>query len=531
MVSEFNKLTKRKLKERLDEYLKGITPREIDNRSFFYECKAEYITTTGDITLDSKATPENLYTSWQISALKEWFKKHKTKIKENEWWWRIRDALNIIASDRAKCLTVNGSYDITKENREQIMKDVSLVLVCEKGFVAKLVFEVLLEEYKLNVISTAGFATNDTKDAVVEIAYELVKLQEDNFYILFLHDYDLAGIQILADLKKLHNKVIDVGVNEDLLDYLEANVSDYDRTNLEEGVLIKKDMREVKEYMITSSDYTLADYDFLQGTASKFHAKDKKGNLRYKKKGKTPIYHYVGKRIELDAINGLYGIEPMGNYIIQTIKDKCKVWDLSRIGVRPFSLTEPHNEIQNALFEKEWEVKQKYDEIKEELLKPKNKIIELLKDKLNIGAEFKDLIKDYWIYYNSFHDYRLKNANDLREKYKDDIELEFVQDYDDDLEKINDQIECYKGDVREAENDLRKQTKKLQDNVNEDSLDLPEWDNFQIDLDIMDSGEDELEDIVANSMESMLTQAIEILTKELEAIKENNNEDDIDDCL
>lgn len=530
MVSEFNELTKRKLKERLDEYLKGITPRELNNRSFFYECKNEYITTTGDITLDSKATPENLYTSWQISALKEWFKKHRTKIKGNKWWWRIRDALNITASSRAKCLTVNGNFDIEKENRERIMKDVSFVLVCEKGLISKLVFEVLLfEEYKLNVISSVGFTTNDTKDAVVEIAYELASLQEDNFYILFLHDYDLAGIQILADLKKLHNNIIDVGINEDLLDYLEANVSNYDRTNLEEGVLIKKDMREVKQYMIASSDYTLTDYDFLQGTASKFHAKDKNGNLRYRKKDKTPIYYWIGKRIELDAINGLYGIKPMVEYIAQTIENKCKHWDLSRIGVKEFKLTEPHNEIQNALFEKEWEVKQEYNEIKEKLLEPKNEIIELLEDRLNIGTKFNDLVTDHWLYYNTFSDYRLKNANDLREKYKDDIELKFVQDYDDDLEKINDQIECYNGDVRKAEDNLREKVKEIQEKVNNDTLDLPEWDNFQIDLDVIETGEDELEYIDMNNKENMLTQAIEILTEELKSIKDETEDIDEDD--
>ena len=526
MVSEFNNLTKDKLKERLDDYLAGTTPRRTNNRSFFYECRNEYITSTGDITLDSKAHPDNLYISWQISALKSWFKKRRATITGNRWWWRIRDALNIEASGRAVCMSEQGQYLITRENRDNVMKDVSFVLICEKGLIAELVFDALIEEgYKVNVICTIGFTSNDAKDSVVEMAYELASLQEDNFYILVLHDYDLAGIQILADLKKLHNNIIDIGVNESLLDYLEANVSNYDRTNLEEGVLIKKDMREVKEYMVNSSNYSLIDYDFLQGTANRLHAKDSSGNLRYKKKDGALIYHWIGKRIELDAINGLYGIEPMVNYIVQTINDKCQTWDLSRIDVKPFRLTEPHNEIQNALFEKEWEVKQKYDEIKEKLFKPKDKIIKLLKNGLSVGDEFNDLITEHWLYYNSFHDNRLKSANALREKYKDDIELEFVPDYDEDLEKVNDQIECYNGDVREGKDVLRQQTKVLQDKVKADALDLPEWDNFLIDLENIETGEEALENIDIPTIEDMLTQAIEILTEELELIRNEEDEE------
>lgn len=511
--NEFFCLTRTKLKKRLDDYLAENTPRKTNIRSFFYECRNEYIIATGDTTLDSKA--ENVYITWQITMLK-WFKDHKAIIEGNKWWWILRDALNIEASGKAICMVEGKNYLVTRESRKQITKDISLVLVCEKSLISEFVFDALAEEgYKLHVISAGGNLGGDVQDPMVEVALEMAKLSESNFYILFLHDYDLAGVQMMATLKGLHEGAIDIGVNEALLEYMEATVPDYDRSRLDEAVINKKGMGEVREYMRTSPDYTLAGFEYLLGT--KFHAKKKNGELKYKRNGE-PKYWWRGSRIELDAINGPYGIEPIVGYILQTIERQCLLWDLSRIGVGEFELEEPENRINKALNKTDSEVAGKYGDVEVELLKPKNEIIELLEKELTAGSEFAELVKKHWLLWDSTYHPVLVETVRLREEYTESIELEFVPDFEEELEAINDQIENYHGDVREGKADLELETGILQETVNEVAQNLPDWNEFYISWNSIDVGEDELENITANSKADMIRQAIKILKKELRAI-------------
>lgn len=518
---KFNVLTEKKLQERLDIVKAGGSLKWIKLRHLFYGIRNKYIRDTGDTTLGSKVKGKKFYGDW-TNLVNDWCEKNSAELGFSELlWFRFREALKIQAKPmRVSCEGIVERFVVGRENRHRVIKDCSLILVCEKDTISEeLVGLLLAEGYEMNVVSTGGFSTGNVKEIVTQIKEHIDSVKTPNFYILSLHDFDLAGIQILSDLKKLYKNIIDVGVHSEFLDYLRS-LPDFRIDLIEEDVSIYKGASDVEDYIQASLDYTMADFKYLWG----------KSTHRINPKTGKPVstkISQVAKRIEIDAIYVEYGIDPFVKYILEKIEKECKIWDLSRIGVNPFYLDEPQNIIDKALCNSDVNVRAKYEKIEAKLMKPKNKIIELLEEKLIVSDELIDLIEDNWLNWNDPYDYTLKETERLRDDYKDDIMLEFAPDYEDDLENINDQIECYNGDVRKGHDDLRQQVRDVQSEVNEDALDLPEWDNFQISLNNISTGEDELEYVKGNSIEDMLTQAIEILTERLESIR--NEDTDIDD--
>ncbi|GAJ05480.1 unnamed protein product, partial [marine sediment metagenome] len=86
------------------------------------------------------------------------------------------------------------------------------------------------------------------------------------------------------------------------------------------------------------------------------------------------------KRIEIDAIEVMYGIQPFIDYALMKIEEECQVWDLSRIGVDEFELEEPEDHYDTLVNKFERNVGRAYGKKLNALGKSMNKIIDVVKD-------------------------------------------------------------------------------------------------------------------------------------------------------
>ena len=141
-----------------------------------------------------------------------------------DYWWRVRERLNLWAEGKATCEGVTEKFLVDKDTRHKVTARCSFILVCEKKSVSRELMEKLQGEgYKLNVVATAGHSSTDVQEVALSIADEMG--DNPTFYILVLHDYDLDGLEIYYKLKERYRNAIDVGVGPSFineLDYFSA---------------------------------------------------------------------------------------------------------------------------------------------------------------------------------------------------------------------------------------------------------------------------------------------------------------------
>jgi len=414
--------------------------------------------------------------------------------------------MNIWAAGRAICEGEAGDFLVTPDKRENVTKDCSFVLLCEKKTVSKELLESLRKEgYKINLVSTGGRTPNDIKEAILRATEDL---EDENFYLFMLHDYDPTGIMLYHELKKYYSKFIDAGVNGNFLQFLKEN-GDFDSRLVEEQCLNKQYYVQLEEEIGESEVYSAEDFEWLQGV--EFIVKDKKGRDKP---------NWRGHRIEIDAIHVQYGIEPFVEYLKTLISLHCKCWDLARIGLEEFDLEVPDNPFQERLNELEDEIKTEYGRLYRKFEDPLARILRITKNTL---IEQKKAFNDFASKHGITQKYSWENEYGLTvdkrtevvEDFEEHFDREYIHDFSGELDNLNKKVHNYCGDILTAEGDLNEEFDDLQDNVNEfaeEDEDLPQ---FEEKLKDVDWGKDNFDEVTIPDEKEVIQKVIDKLKERL----------------
>lgn len=493
-------------------YKEGNTPPFTDIRHFFYECRNKFLRQNPQFD-EIDSTSKFPYIDWQKTVNSWCAKKCKELNIEDDLYWRVREELNIWAEGRAVVEGEVGKFLVDKDTREKVGKKCSFILCCEKKTVSKeLLNEMQDIGYKLNLISTAGHSTSDVQEAILEISESLDK-DNQNFYILVLHDYDLAGVQIYFTLAKRHPQVIDCGINQEFLDHIQSNIG-LNARFVEETVVNKQFYAQLKDAIETNTEYNLDDFDYLQGE-------------------KIEKKRWIGKRIEIDAVHVEHGIQPFIKYIFHQIKRYCKCWDLSRIGVEEYELEKPTNEYYKRIDELEIEVGREYGRVLDKLSQNRSEILEYIKGVLKTPEEYikhreKYLgkrVKRTYRYSSTDEEFRYEirdiiGVDELKEDYEEHIEKDWREDYEDDLDELNALVENYCGDILTAEEELEEQFTELQEKVKNVAEEDENLEDFEEELETVETGIEELKNLKSNDLKADIEKVINTLQEWIKQLEE-----------
>jgi hypothetical protein len=481
-TSLFYEVTREELQNRWEMVQSGVKPSFTDLRHLFYEMRNKYLRRYLNMTkIDCSG-----YGGWEGNVIKRFCesKCYPIGLSRNRWF-QVRDMMNIYAKGKAICDGETGSFLVDYQTRAKVSKSVSFILICEKDTVRRELLSALRgENYKLNVVSSGGIGTGDLKEAIYSVA------DLSNFYILNLHDYDLSGAHIHYDLKKHYPNVIDVGVNEEFLNYCQN---------------IKRRLQLIEEPSGVNKKYWELRETIRQSGHERIY------NIPY----------LVNKRIEIDAIHVELGIEPFIDFILKKIKDECPCWNLSYIGVKEFELEEPPNyyEQEIRIFEKE--IFDKYQSKLSELMEPLENIKDIVENVLPDLEDFNKLYNKYWEGFRGEDETSVLKTDEmknLREKFEADIQREWKNDYNSNLEELNKKITGYQGDLRTAEKDLKAKFRVLQERLNKSKKNDPMLIKFVGELEFVDWGEDKLSKLEPPDEKELIEAVIEALHKRLEEL-------------
>jgi len=491
------------LRERLALVMEGELPAFTDIRHLYYQARKIYKDLTGS---DEAPGEYNNY----IGAINKFCKKHSPEIGVPEaFWWLLRDKMNIVAKAMAICDGEAGRFLIDHETRGRVKENSSFILLCEKDTVSRELLEELRKVgYKVNLISSQGQNVADTKAAVISAVTELEK---ENFFILYLHDYDVSGVEMFFNLLNCYPKVIDIGVNEHFLKTMKIS-----KRKVQERSKVKTQRRKLEAYTEEYNYSDIVDLDYICGKVDSRTGK-RTGNARI---------------IEIDNIHVYYGIKPFIKYIKLRLAD-IDCWDLSRIGVKEFELEEPENLYDSAVKDLEKQVALAYGKKEDELSTAMSDIEVLVKEALSQFGEFDDLEEKHrgrkgaiwssagpagsFIFYEA--PLKSEELDKLRDDYVEEINREWRADYDEELGEVNEEIECYPGDVVRGERTLKNRVKKLQGHLQSDTEEDPDLTDFEIELDDIDWGEEELDEIKLPDEEELLKTVISALQDRLEIVQ------------
>ena len=484
--------TRTLLDERLNTVLSGGTPRKADLRNFFYEVRNRFLKANPELMeLDTDA--QNVYAKFE-DVIKNWcMDKGPLFGVEPELYWRVREKLNLWATGKAICWKNNDIFPILTETRQRVLEGCSFVLVCEKRTVGdELLKKLTAAGYHLNIVATVGHSQSDVQEVI--LAVEDAIEDEQNFYVLILHDFDLDGVRIYQTLKQRHPGIIDVGVNGEFFEWLKRN-GDFDPRLLEERCLNKKYQRDLKECLESDDGYTAEDFNYLQGT-------------------QTDRLRWEGHRIEIDAIHAAHGIQPFIDYMLYKIQKECKVWDLSKIGLNEFTLSDPANQYKATLDAYLNDIKTAIIDKFEELTEPRENIIKIIKQ-TNYGdlTTWRTIKNKIWSPVTDDPFILLTHEEILKTNasYKDAENTDYTEPHQDDLNDLNGNVTFYEGDVRKGIQDLTDQFDELQDSVYYDAENDPHLEEYQNELDEIDWGEDQLSEIEPVSEVELIDRVIEAL--------------------
>jgi gas vesicle protein len=193
---------------------------------------------------------------------------------------------------------------------------------------------------------------------------------------------------------------------------------------------------------------------------------------------------------------------------------------LTRINIGEQSLREPNSKYDEAIIEKENEVYNAYHDKEKNLSENLNKILDTVRSTLTMPPEYSALKQKY--FENGTIYGKLKPIDPLKEEYKEQIDREWVDDYQDDLDEINDKLDCYDGKLATARKDIEDAVKDLQDQLEEDKANDEDLAGFREKLGKIDWGEKELEKIqIPDPVEEMrkVIVALQDCIAEIEKLK------------
>lgn len=488
-MKKFTSTTWRLLDERLQMVLVGAVPPWTRKRTFFYKCRLEFQQEWNLPEIDVGGA--NPYSSWGTSV-NNWALKHCADlgIKEGRFW-EVLGRLNIWPHERGICFRNFGGLlqktMVNHETKEKIKEDCSFIIVSEKETLCQELWEVLNDSgYRGTIIAMGGHNTGTVQSIAAEVSDELQRIEAENFYILSLHDYDLDGVVMMMNLRGWFPWVIDGGINRN---FLEFNKIDKDHL-IRETVINRKDVIELREFVGIVPEYDETDIAMLHG--------EKVGSKKW-----------VGKRIEIDSVYAKYGIKPFVDYIKDQMKD-VPCWDLTRIGIEEQELEEGNNLFDEVRNDFNTKVGMAYGEKSVELSQTATWIREVVKDNLRLPIGFSRLkdrhveetgetgflrysdedMEKYWTY----NKLNVKKVDEVYDQYETD--KDYKTEYQERLdEEVNKKLKCWKGDVSTAAEDIKKKVDDLQGDLDHDKEHDRDLEMFREELDKVDWGEKELEQV------------------------------------
>ena len=127
-----------------------------------------------------------------------------------------------------------------------------------------------------------------------------------------------------------------------------------------------------------------------------------------------------------------------------------------------------------------------------------------------------------WIDYHQYSIYSVDGVADIREKYNEEAQKKWVEDYEDELnEEINDKLTCWDGDVRTAKEDVEEKFNEIQDKLDEAKEDDPKLAEFKEELEKVEWGEDELEAIEEPLLKEQVKKVIDALQAYLKELEDD----------
>jgi hypothetical protein len=404
-----------------------------------------------------------------------------------EYYWRVREKLNIWAEARAICEGEAGKFLVDKDSRARVAQNCSLILICEKKTVsAELLAALRKLGYRVNLISTGGHSASDVQEAVMQATADLDS-ENPTFYIIVLHDYDLDGVRIYFTLKQRYDNVIDAGVNRGLIDYLKS-LGNFDSRLVEEQRLNRAFQGELKATIEEGGTaYTVDDFEYLQGELEPTQGKKKQ---------------WRAHRIEIDSIHVKYGIEPFVKYIVKKIETECLQWDLTRIGMTEFDLEEPSNPYHDALDRLNQTISEAHSEAWTKICKPLLAVDHFVADVTSeYGREISSLLARHSVKmipgmkYEKFNiqAYELNSDElaNLKTIYGTGFAKKYLPNHEDELEILNAKVTCYEGDVTTAIEDLASEHEDLQGEVDSEAENDEDAMDFEDSLNELDWGKEE----------------------------------------
>jgi len=496
-VNPFYEVVRGLLRERLALVLDKKTPEYTDIRHLYYQARKIYKAMTDE---DDVPGEYNNY----IGAVNKFCQKHSHEIGVPEaFWWVLRDKMNIMAKPMAICDGEAGRFLIDHDNRERVQKHSSFILLCEKDTVSRQLLEELRKiGYKVNLISSQGQDTADTKAAVISAVADL---ETENFFILYLHDYDVAGAEMFFNLYSYYQKVIDIGLNEHFIKSMKIS-----KKKVEERVKVKTQRRKLARYVTEYKYADIVDLDYICGKVDP----------------KTGERSGDAKLIEIDNVHVYYGIKPFIKYIKLRLAD-VDCWDLTRIGIEKKSLKEGDNRYEEAVKEtwvnavasyriKTREMAETFNEIHKIVAKalPRNrKIVELENKHFNMDEGFK-------VRWRSLKNEELER---MKVSYKMPMEKKWVKDYAGKIDaEVNKKITCWPGDVTKAKDDIEKIVDETQDTLDKAKENDPLLKTFKEKLEKLDWGKDELEEIEIPDPIEEMQKVIRALYARITELKNND---------
>jgi len=273
-----------------------------------------------------------------------------------------------------------------------------------------------------------------------------------------------------------------------------------------EARVSKKDVPRLREFVESASEYDNEDIAKLHGE-------------------QTGPKRWLGKRIEIDSVFDKYGVKPFFNFIMEQIKD-VPCWDLTRIGIEKQELEEGDNLFDEVRDDFNTEVGRAYGEKSVELSQTAEKIREVVNSNLRLPVEFSrlqekyvdetgergflrysdDEMKNYWTY----DEVKVKTVDEVYGRHSTD--KDYKTEYQEKLDKeVNENLECWKGDVSTAAKDIEKKVEDLQNDLDSDKENDSDLERFEKELGKIDWGAADLGGIKPTDPAEEIDMVIEAL--------------------
>ena len=428
--SDFLDIMRVFLLERFMEFLlngvEGVEKKfkEISIRMLWYKSIKTFKKKYGTEQIDIAGIPETQYKTF-IKALNGFFKGKKVISKAvkidpiyGRYFSILRKACLIVAKGRAICFGAAGdNVMVVPANRKLYVNKGLLIVICEKETIGKYWLEEMYTrgwKHKILLFVTQGFSSAEVIETLIEIQDNITD-GKTNVAIGALHDIDVAGILIIEDIKKTFGKCLDLGINFEMLDSLNAEFPDCWNTLKEPHKQKSQDRKAMANLNLVDVSNRIGDF-----------------------------------RLELDNLYVDTGdnINVFCDYTELVLDREVSVWDLNRYS-RPIVYDPPEYDAQKERLESLWEniVLNATGENTWNIdwtAYADERLAEMIKANINYKGKVKDIIKAY--YYIETQSLELQKIVDTNE-----TNVEFIKEIKAAIDLINPEQFIINEDEEEVE--------------------------------------------------------------------------------